>query len=399
MTFAIIYGTSAFGVILPELELSVPGVLHLATLSALTILAMVAYMACVIVDAGPVPPHWLPDMENPSQVLEVKRKGNAARYCQKCNNYKPPRAHHCRVCKRCVLRMDHHCMWINNCVGHRNYKAFLLFLIYACLALAHANLILSGMVTHMHSLAVDPASHHKKAAPPEARDSASWLLLLGVWRVVLLTGASLLLCCLTLLLGWHLYLLTSNRTTIEYHEGVRACTSSAAKHHAFPHPYNLGLLGNVQEILGYFPGAWLLPSSCAVAGDGLAYPVSRPTLASLHGMGLPSRDLGGSVWGGLGLGAADAASWRAFGGPFTVKPAPDDARLARPLPSRAPSLPSFPELPSLPPSTPPSVKTSTSTGALQLHSRAPQEVPLTPLINLCENTGGEILSSRGDTTP
>lgn len=148
----------------------------------------------------------------------------------------------------------------------------------------------------MHSLAVDPASHHKKAAPPEARDSASWLLLLGVWRVVLLTGASLLLCCLTLLLGWHLYLLTSNRTTIEYHEGVRACTSSAAKHHAFPHPYNLGLLGNVQEILGYFPGAWLLPSSCAVAGDGLAYPVSRPTLASLHGMGLPSRDLGGSVW-------------------------------------------------------------------------------------------------------
>jgi ribosomal protein L40E len=65
------------------------------------------------------------------QNLEVKRKGgNQRRFCQKCSSFKPPRAHHCRVCNRCVLRMDHHCMWINNCVGHRNYKAFVLFLIY-----------------------------------------------------------------------------------------------------------------------------------------------------------------------------------------------------------------------------------------------------------------------------
>jgi ribosomal protein L40E len=33
------------------------------------------------------------------------------RFCQKCQCYKPPRAHHCRVCGRCVLRMDHHCPW------------------------------------------------------------------------------------------------------------------------------------------------------------------------------------------------------------------------------------------------------------------------------------------------
>lgn len=66
-----------------------------------------------------VRPAW-----RPSQDGEV-------RYCQKCNQYKPPRSHHCRVCDRCVLRMDHHCVWINNCVGHNNYRAFLLFLICA----------------------------------------------------------------------------------------------------------------------------------------------------------------------------------------------------------------------------------------------------------------------------
>ena len=56
-------------------------------------------------------------------------QGGEPRYCQKCKRHKPPRTHHCRQCDRCVLRMDHHCVWLNNCVGHRNYKAFFLFLL------------------------------------------------------------------------------------------------------------------------------------------------------------------------------------------------------------------------------------------------------------------------------
>ncbi|XP_010565233.1 PREDICTED: probable palmitoyltransferase ZDHHC21 [Haliaeetus leucocephalus] len=58
--------------------------------------------------------------------------------CDRCEAYRPPRAHHCRICHRCVRRMDHHCPWINNCVGELNQKYFIQFLFYAGLASLYA---------------------------------------------------------------------------------------------------------------------------------------------------------------------------------------------------------------------------------------------------------------------
>jgi hypothetical protein len=62
------------------------------------------------------------------------------RYCQKCKQIKPPRAHHCSVCGKCVLKMDHHCPWVGGCVAYNNHKYFLQFLVYTTFGCAYSAL-------------------------------------------------------------------------------------------------------------------------------------------------------------------------------------------------------------------------------------------------------------------
>lgn len=66
--------------------------------------------------------------------ITIKRSNGRPRWCSKCSAPKPDRCHHCRQCGRCVLKMDHHCPWLlDSCIGLRNYKAFVLFLLYTSL--------------------------------------------------------------------------------------------------------------------------------------------------------------------------------------------------------------------------------------------------------------------------
>lgn len=75
------------------------------------------YLAIVVSPGSPPPEYKVP-------------KHHWKKWCKKCENYKPERAHHCRKCDTCVLQMDHHCPWTNNCVGHGNTPHFIRFLVW-----------------------------------------------------------------------------------------------------------------------------------------------------------------------------------------------------------------------------------------------------------------------------
>merc|ERR1719440_1731288 len=62
----------------------------------------------------------------------------APNYCEKCQLWKPPRAHHCSVCNRCTLRMDHHCPFYGNCIGVRNHGHFALVYVFAMIGLTYS---------------------------------------------------------------------------------------------------------------------------------------------------------------------------------------------------------------------------------------------------------------------
>ncbi|KAG2627051.1 hypothetical protein PVAP13_3KG486749 [Panicum virgatum] len=195
-----VYYTAVFLAVPRWLGLSTAaGVANAAAFTALAATCLATYAVAVRRDPGRVPPGYVPDVEDAeSTVHEIKRKSGDLRYCQKCCHYKPPRAHHCRVCKRCVLKMDHHCIWINNCVGHENYKIFLVFVLYAVVASFYAMILIIGSV--MHSVPKDEQSG--------SDSSRTSIIICGV----ILSPLAL---ALAVLLGWHIYLMLQNKTTIE----------------------------------------------------------------------------------------------------------------------------------------------------------------------------------------
>lgn len=68
----------------------------------------------------------------PISPLKVPIQGVLCRlkYCEVCRIYQPPRCVHCLVCDICIERFDHHCPWLGTCIGRKNYRVFLLFLLF-----------------------------------------------------------------------------------------------------------------------------------------------------------------------------------------------------------------------------------------------------------------------------
>ncbi|XP_042512624.1 probable protein S-acyltransferase 15 isoform X2 [Macadamia integrifolia] len=222
---AFVYYTTVFIFIEDWLGLkSSGGVLNMLIFNFLAFMSLFSFGACVLIDPGNVPSSFVPDVEDDGGSDQRSRNSGAqSRYCDKCSTYKPPRAHHCRVCGRCVLRMDHHCLWVNNCIGYSNYKPFVVLITYAAVGCIYSFvMIMSGAI------------------------QKDWEF--GSLKMLYISCGTIIgSLCLILgtLLGWHIYLLGHNMTTIEYHEGIRAQWLARKSGKIYHHRYNVGFYRNI----------------------------------------------------------------------------------------------------------------------------------------------------------
>ncbi|KAL0451135.1 UNVERIFIED_CONTAM: putative protein S-acyltransferase 16 [Sesamum latifolium] len=145
---------------------------------------------------------------------------------------------------------DHHCVWMNNCVGQANYKIFFVFVVYAVTACVYSLVLLLGSVTVDSQNDIDDSDR-----------------IIHVISGLLLVPLSL---ALGFFLGWHIYLIVQNKTTIEYHEGVRAMWLAEKGGQLYSHPYDIGVYENLTAILGPTILCWLCPTTGHV-GSGLRF--------------------------------------------------------------------------------------------------------------------------------
>lgn len=234
------------------------GTLNAMIFTFMASLCLFSFLVCVLKEPGYVPSPYVPDVEGAAVPPHQEPLNNSSqlRRCDKCVTYKPPRAHHCRVCRRCVLRMDHHCLWINNCVGYWNYKAFFILVLYATIASIYSSVMIISCASQKNW-------------------NFSGRIPMKIFFVV--SGAMMFGLSITFgtLLGWHIYLMSCNMTTIENYEGIRAAWLARKSGHSYRHPFNLSVYKNITSVLGPNILKWLCPTAVSHLKDGMSYPTAH----------------------------------------------------------------------------------------------------------------------------
>ncbi|TYI62427.1 hypothetical protein E1A91_D10G243100v1 [Gossypium mustelinum] len=77
------------------------------------------------------------------------------------------------------------------------------------------------------------------------------------------------------LLGWHIYLITHNMTTIEYYEGIRAAWLAKKSGLSYRHPFDISVYKNITLVLGPNTLRWFCPTSMSHLKDGVSFPTLR----------------------------------------------------------------------------------------------------------------------------
>ncbi|XP_069468683.1 palmitoyltransferase ZDHHC15 [Ambystoma mexicanum] len=169
------------------------------------------------------------------------------RFCDRCQVIKPDRCHHCSVCGMCVLKMDHHCPWVNNCVGFSNYKFFLQFLGYSLL---YCTYIASTVLKYFLLFWIGTLENSR------SKFHILFLLFVSVMFFV----------SLLFLFGYHCWLVSRNRSTLE------AFSPPIFQNGPDKNGFHLGIRKNLQQVFGTNRRLWFIPVVSSL-GDGLSFPM------------------------------------------------------------------------------------------------------------------------------
>jgi palmitoyltransferase ZDHHC9/14/18 len=149
------------------------------------------------------------------------------KYCQTCDIYRPPRAIHCGDCECCIERLDHHCPWVGTCIGKRNQKYFL-------------SMVWSVNIQVLYSLIF--LSEHIFLVNKQNYMQPSVIVSIFLFVIIILIGI-----LVSLLNGYHMYLLVRNETTNE---------NLKKSYKTYGNPFQKGLVDNFRRIFSRNKRNW-----------------------------------------------------------------------------------------------------------------------------------------------
>jgi len=174
-------------------------------------------------------------------------------YCRRTKIRKAPRAHYDHITKKLVLNMDHYCPWMFNVVGYMNYRYFVNFLLYVLVACIYGIFLTTGpfMEIVRREKARGRSIQLGNTFTPTSATTYTFVLALSISIAV------------GLLFFWHLYLIMTAQTTIEFYGNQTMAYRARVRGLRYQNPYDLGSKrSNWAQVYGSgHPALSILPST------------------------------------------------------------------------------------------------------------------------------------------